>query len=97
MFHYLVASPQSRVGGGIEFGCEMKFTGLLRAALALGGSVLALHLHPPAENAGKTLSFGFEKVKRNVDNIPRLRKRASPSTVRQLLDNLVGYLLFQMT
>jgi len=75
----------------------MKLTGLLRAALALGGSVLALHLHPPAENAGKTLSFGFEKVKRNVDNIPRLRKRASPSTVRQLLDNLVNYLLFQMT
>jgi len=75
----------------------MKFTALLCAALAFGGNVLALHLHPRSENAGKTLSFEFQKVKRNIDNIPRLRKRASTSTVRQLLDNLVCYLLFQMT
>jgi len=66
----------------------MKFTALLCAALAFGGNVLALHLHPRSENAGKTLSFEFQKVKRNVDNIPRLRKRASTSTIRQLLDNL---------
>ncbi|KAG0637706.1 aspartic peptidase domain-containing protein [Tuber brumale] len=66
----------------------MKFTGLLCAALAFLGGTLALHLHPPSESAGKTLSFGFQKVKRNVDNIPRLRKRDSSSTVRQRLDNL---------
>ncbi|RPB05778.1 acid protease [Choiromyces venosus 120613-1] len=63
----------------------MKFMGLLCAALAFGGNVLAIHLHPRSEDKAKTLSFGFEKVKRNVENIPRLRKRSS--TVLQRLDN----------
>ncbi|PWW80347.1 acid protease [Tuber magnatum] len=66
----------------------MKLAALLCAALAYWGSVLALHLHPPSEGAGKTLSFGFQKVKRNADNVPRLRKRDSSGTVRQRLDNL---------
>lgn len=72
----------------------MRPTTLLCAALALADGAFAVKLSPPT-GLTKPRSFGFEKVRRNVDNIPKLRKRAD--TVTQYLDNMVRTLTTAVT
>lgn len=64
----------------------MRSTTLFYAALALADGAFAVNLSSPT-GLTKPRSFRFEKVRRNVDNIPKLRKRAD--TVTQHLDNMV--------
>lgn len=64
----------------------MRSTIIFCAALALADRAFAVNLSPPT-GPTKPRSFGFEKIKRNVDNLPKLRKRAD--TVIQHLDNMV--------
>lgn len=64
----------------------MRSTIIFCAALVLADGAFAVNLSPPT-GPTKPRSFGFEKIKRNVDNLPKLRKRAD--TVIQHLDNMV--------
>lgn len=68
---------------------SMISTTLFCAILALVDGVLAINLSAPT-GLTKPRSFAFEKVKKNVNNIPKLRKRAD--TVLQHLDNMVSFL-----
>lgn len=65
----------------------MRCIALLFAVLALRDASLAIDLHSPS---GKTrsLSFGFQKVKRNIEGYPKRLLRRDNS-VLQLLDNQV--------
>lgn len=63
----------------------MGYSSWFCATLALLDGVLAVNLSPPT---GSTMprSFGFDKVKKTLDNVPKLRKRAD--TILQRLDNM---------